>query len=295
MNNHRTAGGNILAICACLGTLFCFLLIVAFSIALLFLVHKRSQSQVDSTALSMASALNKGDRIGELNSITEYSRELVFTSRKSYAEANHRFPHIEPLARCLLEDARDGAHAIEEERRFLLRQLSRDILTQATSTNTVFKSAAQFNIPLFAADKPRITQVEIGYVKGIESNARIPSALLELKNFDQESGYIQPGTEFYLANINARLPAPDSDLDYKFSSIAPSVQETTAPLRLASNSVFHTYSTVFEKGKESPYQFDAVPSAVRVKISTDVKSNFNERKELATTATATTFGAMPPI
>lgn len=285
----------MLAICACIGTLICFLLIIGLSIALLFLIHKRSQSQVDTTALSMAGALNKGDRIGELNSMTEYARELVFTSRKCYVETNRRFPHIEPLARCLLEDARDGAHAIENERCFLRRQVTTDILRQALSANTDFKSGPQFTIPLFAADKPRITTVEIGYVKGIESNARTPSALLELENFDQESGYVQSGTRLYLANINARLPAPDCDLDFKFSSIAPSVQETTAPLRLASNAVFHNYSTVFDKGKERTYQFDAVPSAVRIKISTDVKSNFQERKELATTATATTFGAMPPL
>jgi hypothetical protein len=134
--------------------------------------------------------------------------------------------------------------------------------------------------------------MRLGYIKGVQSNVENLLVIPDLRDFDVDKKYIQKGSNLYLGNINAKLPGPDDDLDFKLSALPADVKKTISPSRLTAIDVFVPTATIFDQDKPVEAKMDQLPGAVQLQEQMDV-SNRQANSELKITSTATASGASP--
>lgn len=297
---NRSCSGNILATTICLCTIVACMVVAAAAVAVLLQSSRFEQTRADSIALEMAKLINSGDRVGELNNMTEYARELVYTSRINYNTIRERHPQIEGLAQIMLDDARQGAQLVAQERAVLRAAIIDDLKNAVNRNETALSKTPGVNMASLNMKQPAIQQIYLGVVTGVGSNAEAPTALAELAEMDQARSYLFSGTRFYRANIDAKLPAPDSDLTFKFSALAPPVEKTWAPARLMCQESFTRAEALAGGGAGSgagqlaaPAD-NALPCALQLEISMPVKWG-NEQHDVRAVANAATTGGAPPL
>jgi hypothetical protein len=271
-------------------------LLAAIWISLLFVAVSKARTLAESRALTVAARLNAGDRLGELNNMISYSRQLVFSSRQAHSQVLARYPHLEKLARVIIDDAREGARKVDEEREILKAKIVKEVKGDLQKNPT---SAEKFlSLPAMQVLRPEPELAELGFISGIPSNARLSLGLKELREFDKAKGYTEKGSEFYCANLNALLPGLDSDLPFRFSSLPPPVGDTVAPLRLVREQVFKKLGLMrrdtkfrLEQGREF------LPSAVHLKFVSEVSigaGGFAQRQAISQDAVSCCNGAIEP-
>ncbi len=288
--------GNLLVMTAIVGGML--FLVMAFGLLLcaFFFAQKRVQQQADRMSVAIAKRMNAGDRIGQINNLVERSRELVFTSRHNLSDANERLAHIEPLARQLLDEARTGAQMVETERAGIARRISEDVLAEADSQNKENASALQVNLPFMRTFPARLYSLELGYIDEVDSNALLPDGVPELKSADLSQSFGEKASNLYAANVDARLGGSDSDLIYKFASLAAPVQKTISPPRLASLEVFRPLVKLVDRENKVGGASNQLPTAVRMELVAGVSSSPDGQvdKKFKVSSAATTSGALPP-
>ncbi|HEY9787827.1 MAG TPA: hypothetical protein V6D17_20740 [Candidatus Obscuribacterales bacterium] len=288
--------GNMLLLTCLIGGLVLIVLLIGITVALLFHSQSRLQAQADRLALAMAERLNRNDRLGQMNNMLELSRELVFASRKDEESAHERTPHIEPLAKQLLEEAREGARLVNEERTSLAQLTNNELKEMVRQSTEILESSAQLRLPWIRTSAPVIDRLETGRIVAVESNAQAPQGLPELKEMDLVRRYIRSDTQFYRAGVNAKLVSADSDLDYKFSSLPAPVKGTVSPARLTSGAVFRRTNTLVDSTAWlGGNNIEQLPSALKLEltgmVATDLTAgNFQSRR---VTAVGAASGAMP--
>lgn len=285
----------MLLLCGVIAAVLIGTILVFFSIQFVFFTQKRLQSQADELALNIARKLNDADSAGLMNHMIAYSRESVFNSRSTYQTITDQAPQMEPIARQLLNDTRDGVFLVNRERSKLIAAQMVDV--KKTVENENKNPPTGIMLPWASYSTPTVTTVQIGSIKGVESNAQAPEGNDPLLDLDNSNHYFQPDTKLYYANKVDRLPPPDSDLDFQLSSLAAPVKGTISPPRLASADVFKEMSVFLKDGKQMTPTPPSVPSAVAVEIQCTVKVVGPQTREdiLKSRAIAAAVGAGPPL
>jgi hypothetical protein len=289
----RSDNGNMLSMVALLLGLVCFACLTSFGFYMLLSQQKNGQSGTDQYALTSANTLNAGDRIGQMNNVIERCRELVYVSRVNNDKAQLPMNKLyQALSAQLLDESRENAKLVEEERKNQIKLCVKNLQASIIATKKVAPTGKRLSLPMFESAYPQIEIMRLGYIIGVQSNVENLLVIPDLREFDVEKKYIQKGSNLYLGNINAKLPGPDDDLDFKLSALPADVKKTISPSRLTATDVFVTTATIFAKDKPLDAKLDQLPGAIQLQEQMDV-SNRQANSELKLTSTATASGASP--
>ncbi len=251
-----------------MGWLVLVILLAIVAVCLLCVSAARSRSLAEEQSLAMAACLNKDNRLGELNHMIGYSRQLVFSSRQVNNRVFSQYPQLRALSGYLMEDARCGAGKVKSEFDIVRELTFRDVRTVQESCDKSLRGAA-FSVPGLELDSPRVEAIALGSLTGLPSNARLPVALDELRQYDSMSGYGAGDSSFYRGNIDARLPLPDNDLSFKFSCLPPCApgQGQVEQLRLVR---FESFETVAKMRSQCSFRREGdkgfVPCAAQLDL-----------------------------
>lgn len=276
----------------------CLVFVVLISIvwfSMLMVAVTKSRAMAEERALNMAASLNRGNCIGELNQITSYSRQLVYTSRQVDNQIIAQSPQLKRISALLLDDARSGAAKVNQEFDILKAKTIVDVMqVEKKEANT---QALFFEIPMLKVAKPQTESIALGTIDSIPSNARLPESLADLKQHDQVSNFNEKGSQFYRSNIDARLPLPDNDLTFRFSCLMPAVGANVAQLRLMHPQSFKSLTTMRSSNR---FKLDNsvayIPCAVQLNLSTNVQmgpASLAQSQQVQQQAIACTSGALP--
>lgn len=269
----RQPHGNMLAMVVLAAIGIIVVCVVGLAVSMLLLSQKRSQNQTEELSLRWSTDLNKENWIGNMNNMTGFSREMVYTSRQDLDNIIQKHARLKPLAMQLLDESRKASLIVNEERKALiveeLKGLRRTVQALEKST-TVTKSP--LSTPWLNTDKPAITRVEAGFIDGVSSNVFLSDGIPELKDHDLQAKYAKEKSNVFNANINAKLPSPDDDLDFKFSSLPAAAKGTISPARLTSNNVFRKLFTVRPETERDLSKCDQLPSALQVESAVAISS-----------------------
>jgi hypothetical protein len=208
----------------------------------------RAQSKIDALALSLAGSINDGNRVAQINHLTEYSRELVYLSRQSYNQClEQELTLLQPLCFQLVEEARAGNELVENERRNQLKSICLDLQRSCAAYNRVADKTDPLAFLGLSTGEPRIESLYLGSVVDTESNVISSGVIKGLADLDLSGKYVEPKSSLYRANINARLPE-DGDLNFKLSCLPPCVEGSVAPARNANPEAFKAAFPVLMDG-----------------------------------------------
>jgi hypothetical protein len=283
--------GNMLAMVALVGLVIAAVLGIGIVVSMMMMSQKRTQSKIETLSLAMATAINKDDWVGEMNNMTEFSRELVHTSRTVFNATNERYTRMKPLATLLLEEARQSALLVESERKDLTVLLLKDLQKMTSAAENQKENQTGMKLPGVSADATQLKTVDAGYIDGVLSNLTSADGLPELRDYDLQEKYITPKSFVYLSNINAKLPAPDDDLNFQICSLASPSKKSIAPVRLTSNSVFKKLMTVGPEVGNDFSKCKQLPSAVQVVSSSKISGVNQLQDSMSVTISAAAQGA----
>lgn len=256
--------------------------------------QKRNVSKAEEQALTLAISLNGQDWVGELNNMTGFSRQLVYTSRQQANTISKQSPQLSALAVQLLDESRRSAQIVNGEKLLLLNDLEQQLKVWTKTTNDTRNQQSGLSLPWVTSSRPAIQSVDIGYIEGIPSNVYGTSAIPGLIEFDLKQKYLNSQSRLYESGANVHLPEPDDDLHFVFSSLPAPVKGTISPARLASNDEFHKLASVMENKKTDLSNCVQLPSSVQVQSTTDVAVSASGKRAdglVKVTATATAPGA----
>ncbi len=290
-NCRRTNRGGVLPLLMLAAVVIAVLSLVAIAVCALYMVESKLRSTAENYVLQAGIQFNKDDRIGETNLMVERSREAVYTARKTLNSIESGAPHVAPLARLLLDDARVGSKLIDEERRQLSGILGKELEVSLTNQIKKDAQAGPVNLMFFQLQPKEDILVEVGYVRDIPSNAMAPIALNGLRIHDRESGYLYQNTDYYQPDLNTRLPAPDDDLTFRFASLAPRIKNTVADARLITPDDFTGQVILIAPGKLVRPVLKNLPSAVRLVSRTGVDAPLKMHEDLAITTISSSAGS----
>jgi len=282
--HHRRSHGNILILTCVLMTLVALGLVIGMSFSSVFLMRARLQSEANDIALAAAQVLNDNDREGRMNNMISRSRQLVTASRSNYSVTRGAYPDLEPLAKQLLDEARDSARFLEAERVRLRDVAISEAKQRAQETCQNLKDQTRLMLPWLHTDSTTMVNISLGYIDGVQSNVAPARALPDLEQHDQNAGYIRQQSNLYLGNIRAKLPSEDGDLAFSLSSLPAPVDGSVSPAR----------ATLASAYRDSPT--DQLPSAVRIELALPVSTELGAKTqaEIKTLGCAATYGAAPP-
>lgn len=285
----RDPEGGVLPLLLAICVIIFIVVMIAISMNTLHLVDGKLRSSAEKVALELAINLNDGDRIGEMNSMTEYARELVYTSRDAHNRIAYGYAHIEPLARMLLDEAREGACQVEGERNNLSSVICNDALAlKRMKENNIMEPV---NILFFNVKPEGISTLEVGACKFVPSNAVLPIGIPDLRAFDRERKFTFESSDYYKPDIDVYLPDPDGDLKFRFSSLAPMVKKTVSQPRLVSPNDFEPLATLTDEFTRKRSVLKYMPSAVRMVTKTNVRAPMDLGENMSETITVTTSGS----
>ena len=237
----------------------------------------RAQYKVDALAINLASKINSGDRVGQMNDMVEASRELVFVCDENMQRCqSQELEVLTPLCTQLLEEARRGQGLVDDERKHQIQVIVTELTDEATKYNRSANAIDGLAMLGLKAREPLITRIDVGYVRQMESNVHDLRMLPELSKADAEKGNTAPRSKLFRSNNNARLPGLQHDLAFKFSPLSASIKGVYAPARNANLQVFVPTGTVMKNGTGQPYSPEYAPSAVSITCSMDAAMENNQ-------------------
>lgn len=258
--------------------------------------QNRGQAETDRTALEAAKLLNDQDRLGKVNNIVARNRELVYVSRETERFANNLGMDMwTSLANRMCEEARASTTIVENERLNQIEVSKSSIRDFVEKENLKRTTKPAFTLPWWKTVEGDIYHVELGAVTDVESNVLVTDTYPYLREYDESQQYFQKGSELYLAGVNAKLPSPDDDLDFKFASLPAPVEKTIAPARLINADVFFSTASIFDDKKYRSVKLDEMPSAVKIVRSIQVNMATGDKDSVRETSFACCNGAAPPV
>jgi hypothetical protein len=237
-------------------------------------------------ALQVGAIFNAGDRAGRINHLVVGSRELIYRSRQKLNMTGQvPFDHLRPLAEQLLDQARNGAVLLEQERkRLIMTRLSETklLLTRNQSNSNNDSSVATGSPDQF------VDQANVGTYN--EYASEVSSSLVEpeLKKYDLKHHYIDKSTGCYLGQIDSKLPDDDEDLSFKLCKLPP----LTHGCSLRNPADYKQYAVVILNQRTVlPINCDQMPSVISLKLCGNYKTMFSgQTYTLDAISTATTSG-----
>lgn len=256
-------------------------LLIAFSYGGLFFIQNRLRTSADEIALAGARKLNDQDRIGQMNNMIARSRQLVYSSREQLEEATEKYPQMEPLAQQLLEESREQALLLEQQRKALRNTAIAEANTAMQQKFDEIKNTYPMALPWLKVGIAEMPYKKLGKINDMQTNVEALKNLEELEEQDASKGYVHnsPNLKLYKDSIDAKLPGADGDLTFKMCPLPAPVEKTVSPARLV----------LYKKYK--PSDADHLPTAaqvkLRVKIATGLGAGAESQMEAVGTASAT--------
>ena len=283
MRSRRRNNGSMIILVSFLLAVVCVLILIALSFAGLVFQQNRLRTSADEISLAGARALNKKNRIGQMNDMIARCRQLVHSSRNQYDKAVSDHPNLSQLAYRQLLEARDGAALLETQRVYLKTLAANEAKVAVINKYNSLKSTYQITLPWMKVSNFKLQHRYLGKLKDVESNVEELKNLSSLESHDQSASYVStdPGMKLYKDGINAKLPSPDSSLAFKLSSLPAPVEDTVAPARVALADYFLNVTP------------DEIPSAVQILVTVDVSTGLGAaaKNVMAARGTASTTGA----
>lgn len=292
----RKRSGNMLLLTMISGLVMVGTIFLMFIFLFPQMMKGMMQNSAEALALKTAKALNAQDQSGRMNNIVARCRELVFTSRETYNRVNSLgYKHLEPLSRQLLNEARNNAQMLDDQRELLLQENVKSALKEAETAEFSIKGQKEFSLPGMTAQAPKLTNMDLGYIKGVQSNVEVSAGNPALIQYDKDHDFIQESSNLYVSNIDARLPDADSDLQFKMFPLPAPVRGNVAPARLTAPTVFVSCGQVIKNGKPNKVKIEQLPSAVKLEYVSQVgtKATATQGVKIVTCAAADGASVQP--
>ncbi|HEY9774683.1 MAG TPA: hypothetical protein V6C81_13060 [Planktothrix sp.] len=258
--------------------------------------QQRMSERADKAAMVAARIMNTGDRAGEINNMLIASRELVFADRVTYNYVLENNPSLQPFAKSLLDQSREGAQMMIDERDTIAKLTSSD-LAQFVAQCNHDTSERGFSLPgiyWIGTDLPALTDLQVGYLQGTDSNVQSSENFPDLYDYDISQKCLNENTHLYDGNVTLTLPEPDSDLHFKICSLPAPVKGTIAPARLAAERKFQDFFTMVKNGKQQPGASPQLPTAAKLQVVINLQGlDKKVSQPMAIGATAATNGGSP--
>ena len=291
---RKSSGSTLVLIVFLLGVFIVFAL-GAFTVNHFLFLRTKAQDVADHLALLLASKINTGDRIGQMNELQVSSRELIFTSRERIAGCHQEDLDVfSPIAEQLLNEAREGHSLLERERQNLVSQICKELKDAALEHNASLPDQGVFGMGGLLTKQARIEKVELGSIKNLSSNVKSDTVFERLSELDLQQDNFHKKNGFYRAEIDAKLPSPDADLSFKISALPPNVKGTCSPARNVNNGVFLRRCLLIEHQESQPCHPDFAPCAVQVHCHMPTSLGLKEdyHADVSLVSTAATNGAI---
>ncbi|MBX9570260.1 MAG: hypothetical protein K2X77_15280 [Candidatus Obscuribacterales bacterium] len=295
MRTIRKSSGSMLVLIVFLLGIFVVFALGAFTVNNFLFLRTRAQDRADNLALLLASKINTGDRVGQMNELQARSRELIFNSRERIADCHgEELDMLSPIAEQLLNEAREGHALLERESNNLVSQICKEVKESALAHNSALSDLGIFKMGGLLTEQARIERVELGSIKDIPSNAKSDTVFEGLSEFDLQQNHSHKTNGLYRANIDAKIPPPDGDLSFKISALAPNVRGTCSPAHNVNAHVFTRMDTLIDNEEGQPCHPEFAPCAVQVhcKMPTTLGIKGDYRADLTFVSTAATNGAI---
>jgi hypothetical protein len=298
-NRLRRQDGAMLGIVIVMLAIIVFIGIAGLTTNGLWLNYWHAQVDADATALSLASGINIGDRVGQINELEECSRELLYVSGQANKQCEEPdFQILASLAHSLNNEAISGHDLVERERQNQINLIAQEMRDSVRKYNANQSWAPTVRLPWIEIEKPIITQVEVGAIDGGQSNVKSLDTIEELADYDRSMGYLDNRTQLFKGNINATLPNDAQGLTFKISALPARIKGTCAPARNTNPLVFKKGITVFSNNNfgssQSASQGGQIPNAVQVSYAMHTSLLLRDKCDgnLHLVSTATTNGAV---
>lgn len=254
--------------------------------------HSSAQDKVDSESLALSSLINYNDRIGQLNHLFARSRELVYASRERLAKCEQdELDFLRPLCSDLLDEARAGNLLLEQERKQQIQVICAEIQNSAKFSNSKAQSNNSIRFGALKTDMPQIWKIEVGQIKNVQSSMKCGQSLAKLASHDKSQNYFMPKSHLFRSGVNAKLPGPDADLDFKFTALPACVENTCMPARNANSDVFVYQGTIYDEGEVQAVALSEIPCALRVISRMNAELDGKQKLSMPLTSVGTTGGA----
>jgi hypothetical protein len=183
---------------------------------------------------------------------------------------------------------------VEAERKHQIDVSRKAIRYAADYANLHTNDKPVFMLPFWHTWDAEIDDVTFGSASDTQSNVENSATYPELRDYDQHSHYFEKGSNLYMGNINAKLPSPDSDLDFKLASLPAPVENTVAPPRLITRRSFKPSAVVYEHLKPTNNPVDQIPTALLVDELIWITALNEHEKQMRIPQCAAASGALPP-
>lgn len=235
------------------------------------LERTRSQYALDALSLSLASKINPGDRVGQINRLEEASRELVFTSRQaSNACSNGELSGFTRISKLLLDEARSGHTLVEHERINQISTIRKEVLEAVHNYENKRDEHGGLGFLTIKTKNPKVVRVDLGRIKNVDSNIESLPAIPELYEFDRQRGYVDRPSNLFKCNVDAKLPTPDADLVFRFCALPAFVGKTCSPPRNTNFDAFESFGSIFLNGVDTYAACNEIPDALQITSNMDV-------------------------
>jgi hypothetical protein len=294
--SRRNRAGNILMSIAIVALLL-FLIALALVVFSGIFTQQRVGERAEKEGMQAARLLNNSDRVGQMNNMLVAARELMFNERSTYVTVVNDYPDLQPLARHFLDESRNAAELMIGEREHLIKITMADLTLFTMNCNGDNADQGHFGlpgVPWIKTDMPAISDLELGYMKNVDSNVQSPDGNPALWDFDLSQKYIDQTSHLYYGNLTMTLPDPDSDLNFKVCPLPAPVRGTIAPARLASNDEFQRTVQLVEAENIKKGQCDQLPTAAKLNVIINLKGvDAKVTQPMIVTATAASNGGCP--
>jgi hypothetical protein len=279
----RKPYGNMMLLSVLGFGLLLIFITIGTSFSMVLFVQNQVQRLADQVALTGACQLNDGNRLGQMNNLVARSRQLVYASRQNTYLAANSSTDLQQLAQQFLDEDRQNAVALDQERGRLQILASREA-TQAMKDTFAQQSALYTMVlPWLVVKAPSMSNASCGQINAIDSNVTALTGIEDLADYDRSKKYIQKASQLYAANTDEKLPGEDGDLHFYLASLAAPVNDNIAPARLALSSVFR------------PVVGSYLPSATNVSVQIGLATDFvhGNATEFSVSSVAASNGGSP--
>lgn len=283
--SFRDQRGGILTIVVLVAGLVMVIIAMCFSFNGFLTRCTDGQSKIDALALDMARSINVGDRVGQINELSEGARELVYVSDQAASGCADEtgLSEFAGLYEELAREAHEGQQLVESERQNQIRLISSEIFAKAHAHNSSVSAAAPFQMFWLQAREPRIDRIDIGTIKNMETNIEALRGVDELVEQDDKQGFVDRRSELYLGRSRLKLAA-----------LPASVDGICAPMRNTNPQTFVSFNTLLKDGHPVTTYMDNLPCAVQIWCSLEASlgRNGEHKGNIAQVATAVTNGSV---
>ncbi len=271
---------------AVLGSVF----LIAFSE--LIGVYAQLRHDAERLAMTAALTLNKDDQLGRLNKLTLKARELVYTSRQSYSQTlKPDHTRYKGLAEALLEESRQAAWRLQEEKQTLVESRLKEIHEAIAQCN----SEPLPGVAWLHLSPTEVKEVYLGDISGTQSGAFVSYFEPELVAHDVFCKYKSRDSHQYRGKIDVKLPGDDNDLPFTLTPLPEPVTGNAQPASLHHFTKFEPSALYWDNGEKHEIDLRQPPSSIRVLMARHVKDTILQliNHDIAISSMAETSGIAP--